>query len=167
MVNGRNSFNTPRMSGKNTSQFKGHNSRSFEQNLPEGYLKDGYFDIVKGDRDSKKLKRELILNVAQKISIDIGNARPELKGSQLRKYYDYSVNINEKLKKLNGSFDMVESDVAKLKIFVADGLTKKKIPKIFYDFISKNVEMIKNADDFNKGFIEHFQAVVAYYKKNN
>jgi CRISPR-associated protein Csm2 len=160
--------NSNNSGGKNNQyQNRGGYERQPSYKLPDGYLKDGYFEFDEVKK-IKKLKKDLILDMAEKISIGISNERsPELTKTQLRRFYDYTKNISEKLRMHNDVFEKVEIDIMKLKNFAADAKTKGKIPNVFYDFINKNIQTIKNIDDFKKGFIEHFQAVVAYYPKKN
>lgn len=166
-------FNMPRVSGTRDNSGGSFNTGSRNMNiqsnslLPEDYLKGGYFEYAGGEIKVKKLKKELILGLGQRISRDIANARTDLKTAQLRKFYDYCRNISENLKHWNGDFNSVETDILKLMCFASDAKTKGKIPDIFYEFIKRNVEAIKDADDFKKGFMEHFQAIVAYYPKKN
>lgn len=136
-----------------------------ERSLPKGYLEGGYFELSQQGNE-KKLKKELVMDQAKELAKIFGRARPELKRNQLRKFYDYSRNMEEKLR-LCKKFSLIETDILKLEAFAADAKSKGNIPEIFYDFIKKNIECIKTEEDFTKGFIEHFQAVVAYFSYYN
>ena len=140
----------------------GYNGGNRPEGLPEGYLKGGYFENAGAD-GQKRLRKELILVTARDIAVAIANAKPELATSQMRKYFDYARNIGEKLRQSGGDYRQVEADVAKLVPFATDAKNKRKIPDVFYDFIIANVSAVHGADDFTKGFLEHFQAVIAYY----
>lgn len=145
-----------------------YNQRRYnEPELPRDYLQGGYFEIVeKNGCKVKKLKKDLVLKTASNLAKDFGTARPGLKKAQLRKFYDYSRNMEEKLRMCK-NYDLIESDINKLIAFAADAKSKGNIPQIFFDFIERNVNSIHNEDDFIKGFIEHFQAVVAYFSYHN
>jgi CRISPR-associated protein Csm2 len=148
----------------------GYQNDKRNEGLPDWYLKDGYFEEVIDEitkEKVKKLKDCYILNDTEKISKVISMARPSLKSTQLRKFYDYAVNIKEKMRLLNNNFSVVTTDIEKLVEFAYDAKNKGKVPEIFFDFIKMNVLAVKTREDFVKGFMEHFQAVVAYYPKNN
>lgn len=149
-------------------KFNKNKSQGFQQvTLPQNYLEGGYFDFIEQNgKKVPKLKKTLVLDTASEIAKSFGKVKPSLKKTQLRKFYDYSVNMLEKLRLCN-NYDLIETDVFKLVQFAADARSRDNIPKIFYDFIEKNIKNIKNENDFKKGFIEHFQAVVAYFSFYN
>lgn len=137
---------------------KPYESRYFTRTpkLPEGYLSGGYFS------EKNYIRRELIGETAQEVAKALAVGRPELTSSQFRRFFDYAKIIEQRLKLLN-NWAAVAGDVEKLRAFAAEAKGKRKVPEIFYEFISANVSAITDADSFCKGFIEHMQAVLAYF----
>ncbi len=60
-------------------------------------------------------------------------------------------------------FGAVNADIKRLVPFAKDGVGKNKVPREFLEFIERNVQLVKDEKSFVKGFIEHFQAVVANF----
>ena len=139
----------------------GRNKMEQHSSLPRDYLKDGYFD--KGSELKDKMKNELLLTTAQFIADNIKISKPELRNHQLRRFFDYCRNIENRLKLNNDDYARVETDVVKLVALAADAHSKKKIPRIFYHFISENVRSINGHGENFKAFMQHFEAVVAFY----
>ncbi|MCK6500629.1 MAG: hypothetical protein L6Q38_14230, partial [Nitrospira sp.] len=77
-----------------------------------------------------------------------------------------------RLKSSGAAWASVWPEVKKLDIAAADGAAKHppKIPALFHDFIKRNVDKIKTNDDFLKGFLPHFEALIgfgqAHFKKD-
>lgn len=139
------------------------------QRLPDNYLKEGYLE--KTEKGNWVIRKELLIEHADAIGRTFAEGRKSdvLKYSQLRKFYDHAVNCEKKLK-LCDDFEIVMGDILKLNGFADYARSRKNIPEVFRTFIHKNVANIHTADDFRKGFLEHFQAVVAsfrYYRPDN
>jgi CRISPR-associated protein Csm2 len=121
--------------------------------LPEGYLEKGYFkerDILFDD-----LVTETADNIARSLK------KNDLKNHQLRRFYNH---VRDAGNKLNMTRDWlsVNIDVKKLKAFAAEAKGKGKIQDAFFQFISKNIDCVTDEKSFIKGFLPHFEAVVAY-----
>jgi CRISPR/Cas system CSM-associated protein Csm2 small subunit len=58
----------------------------------------------------------------------------------------------------------VHPEIARLKAFAADraGRADNALPSSFKQFIDRNVDAIIDVASFRKGFMPHFEAVVAY-----
>jgi len=158
--------NNPRGARDNRGGYSGRDSgarRPPVRNLPAGYLEEGYLE--KTQKNNVVIQEDLLLEHAESIgkSLAQGRGSDTLKYSQLRKFYDYAVNCDNKLKLCN-DFELVKRDILKLSEFANYANSRKNIPEVFRMFIQKNIETIKTENDFRKGFLEHFQAVVAYYK---
>lgn len=134
-------------------------SREKIDKLPDDYLSRGYFD------EKGNLYCELITTTAEKLAEDFGQSRPQLKNHQLRRFYNHIKMAENQLNMLQ-DFPRIQVKIQKLKPFAAEaaGGESAKVPKIFYDFINKNLDLVKDEKSFREGFLEHFQAVVAYFK---
>lgn len=89
--------------------------------------------------------------------------KPELTTAQLRRFFQHCRALESKLR-YGASWGDVRADFLRLDAAAADAFGKepKKIPDLFYDFIRKNVAAVKDEKDFLKGFLPHFEAVVAF-----
>lgn len=136
-----------------------------ESKLPEGYLKDGYFD--KGPQ-GKTVKTELMWKTAEEIAKGLYRGKPQIKKTQLRKYYDYCKRLQSMMQAKNMGFDAVKPLFAKLLGYVTNALNKHTplVPMMFKQFVEKNILAVKGTDDFN-AFIAHFEMIVAYYPKKD
>lgn len=124
--------------------------------LPKNYLINGYFD------EKGNLYEDLITDTASLLAYNFGKGRNGLTTSQLRRFFSHVRAVENRLNML-GSYNLVKSEIQKLKPFAAEAFGKNKIPKVFYKFIEKNMALVKDKKSFKNGFIEHFQAVVAYF----
>ena len=121
--------------------------------LPPGYPK--YF------KDNGHLRVEMAMGEAQALA-----ARFEsdgLKRSQLRAFYDHAKRQLQRLA-YGVPFEDVHPEIARLRAFAADraGRAENALPQSFKQFIDRNVEAVTNRVSFEKGFMPHFEAVVAY-----
>lgn len=119
----------------------------------EGY--PNYFD------EDNLLKPEFVTTLAEDIAIKLGNQNPKMTMHQLRSFYSH-VKLQEGALKNKRPFKEVYLKIALLKPFATERASKGKIPAYFEQFIIRNVDKVKDADTFLRGFVEHFQAVVAY-----
>lgn len=86
-----------------------------------------------------------------------------LKRHQLRAFYDHAKRQLQRL--LYGvPFGEVQPEIARLKAFAADraARTENRLPSSFKQFIDRNVDAVTDEASFKKGFMPHFEAVVAY-----
>jgi CRISPR-associated protein Csm2 len=119
--------------------------------FPDDY--PDYFD-AKGN-----LKCEYVTDLAENIAKTLGAKK--LTMHQLRAFYNHVKRLHISLKK-GRPFEEIYPEICKLKPFAEERAKKKKIPNYFREFIFRNVDKAKDPDAFLKGFVEHFQAVVAY-----
>lgn len=131
------------------------------QHWPD-YLKDGYFD-AEGNLKVEYVSRERVEPLAQKMA--------SLTIHQVRRYFGHCRAIETRLKSGGAAWQKLWPEVKKLDVAAADGAAKQppKIPSLFHDFIRRNVDKIQTKDDFLRGFLPHFEALVgfgqAYFKK--
>jgi CRISPR type III-A-associated protein Csm2 len=126
--------------------------------LPADYLMKGYFD-EKGNLFDRYIARE---GDADSIAKQLGFDRPAMTNHQLRRFYSHVRAAANRLE-MTCNFPAVYVDLKKLEPFVSEAKGKGKIPDLFYKFIIKNLSTVKNEKDFSNGFLEHFQAVVAFF----
>jgi Csm2 Type III-A len=107
------------------------------------------------------LKTEFLTTLAERIAGELGAARPKLTMHQLRGFYQH-VKLQEGALKSGRPFPQVLVEIIKLKPIARERAAKDKIPGSFEQFIIRNVDKVKDPDSFLLGFVEHFQAVVAY-----
>lgn len=130
--------------------------------LPEGYLKDGYFD-AKGN-----IRCELVSDLAETVAKALGNAG--VTSGQLRRFFGQVRALERDLRR--GSFPescgRIEALKAKAANYAGRGTNRDEREKreVLKAFIDRNVglAMADSGKGFLKGFVPHFESVVAYYK---
>jgi CRISPR type III-A-associated protein Csm2 len=127
--------------------------RTAKSPFPEGY--PDYFD------EYGVLKTEYVTSLAENIAQELGYARPRMTMHQLRAFYGH-VKRQEKAVTDGRLYREVFPEISKLKPIANERSSKEKIPPVFKDFIERNVDKSKDEKSFLSGFVEHFQAVVAY-----
>lgn len=133
--------------------------------LPQGYLQGGYFQA-----DGKSLRPEVIVGWAEEVARALGDSRPEMTHAQLRRFYNKMLSIKQRLE-VSDEFAQLVPELLTLKRDAADSVGKENAPELFKAFIDRNVDSaIKGEEAFKKGFLQHFQSVIAYkryweYKK--
>lgn len=123
------------------------------------YLKTGYFD-ADGNLKLELVKRENMEPLAEEMT----KAFPKLTSNQIRRYFQHCRAIETSLQSKQKTWEQVLADFYKLDVSAADAYGKdtKKIPRIFHDFIKANVAAVKTEDDFLKGFLPHFEALLGF-----
>lgn len=124
--------------------------------LPNNYLAQGFFD------EKGYLHADLITDTAEKVALTFGNSSPGLTTSQLRRFFSHAKAAQNSLNVI-GDYDKVKVNIQKLRFFAAEAAGKGKVPKSFHEFIVRNLDLVTDEKSFGKGFMEHFQAVVAYF----
>ena len=104
---------------------------------------------------------ELITTEAENLAERFESDR--LKRHQLRAFYDHAKRQLQRLQ-YGAPFGEVHPEIARLKAFAADraGRADNALPFSFKQFIDRNVDAITGEASFRKGFMPHFEAVVAY-----
>lgn len=126
--------------------------------LPTDYLAQGYFD-----EEGNLFERYIVKDGdADDIAKQLGSDKPAMTNHQLRRFYNH-VRAAENRLQMSNNFEAVYIDLKKLDPFVAEAKGKGKIPDLFYKFMTKNLASVKTEKDFLKGFLDHFQAVVAFF----
>jgi CRISPR/Cas system CSM-associated protein Csm2 small subunit len=122
----------------------------FEKGYPD------YFDA------EGLLKPEYVTTKAEEIAVNLGNERPtRMTMHQLRAFYKH-VKLQQSALENGQGLNKVLLEISKLKPFANERANKDKVPRYFEEFINRNVDKVKDKHAFVDGFVEHFQAVVAY-----
>lgn len=126
--------------------------------LAADYLEKGYFD-----ERGNLFQRYIIRGCdADDIALQLGSGHPAMTNHQLRRFYGHVRAADNRLN-TTGDFSAVHGDLIRLEPLVSEARGKGKVPQLFYDFLLRNLTEVKTGRDFTKGFLEHFQAVVAYF----
>ena len=150
---------------KDCFQNQGHDrgrTRGPEARPPD--FPPGYPDYFDGQG---VLKCEYVTTEAENIASRLGHEKMTM--NQLRAFYEH-VKLREDALNNSRPFREVRKDICSLKAIARERAEKRRIPHYFESFISRNVDRVTanadNKDAFEKaflgGFVEHFQAVVAY-----
>lgn len=133
-----------------------------EERLSEILKKHGYFSKA-GNLRPQFVLREWIEPIAKSMS----TARPPLTMHQIRRFFQHCRAIEARLRGKTSSWEVEEAAFRQLDVAAADALGKSppKIPESFHDFIKINVAAVKNEQDFLKGFIPLFEALVGFGSK--
>ncbi len=141
---------------------RGGSPQQGERSLSElwpGYLKGGYFD-AEGNLRLDYVSREKVEPLVKAMC----QAQPKLTPNQIRRYFGHCRAIETRLRSMSATWGEVHPQVKKLDIAAADGASKAspKIPKLFHEFIKRNVDKIASQKDFLEGFLPHFEAIVGF-----
>lgn len=136
------------------------------------YLEGGYFDAdghLKIEFVSRCIPGDEVLEPSKQKGLEalvraMANGRPALTTGQLRRFFMHCRGLETRLKSgalwgvIRPQFQFIDSAASD-----AQGKQPQaKIPGLFYDFIRCNVAAVKSQNDFLKGFIPHFEALVGF-----
>lgn len=122
-------------------------------------LKNGYFN------EKGYLKPEYQIDYPQKLANFFAGQGDLNKIAQIRKFFDQVRLIQGKFK-LKKDFDSLVPELNELLSLLEYAKNRKHITQEFQNYLSANIlEGVKTSKNFEKGFIPHFQALVAYYIK--
>lgn len=133
---------------------------SLDQFWP-GYLNDGYFE-------GGNLRPELVSrDKMDALAHEMANDRPGLTKHQLRRFFNHCRAIEARLKSGASTWEAERANFLKLDIAAAAAAPSPdrndpKIPRLFHDFIKRNVQAVRTETDFLKGFLPHFEALVGF-----
>jgi len=129
--------------------------------LPPDYLKNGYFD------DKGNIRGELITDTAERTAKILGNSK--ITYLQIRRFFTQVRSIEREMG--TRSFQEVVVRIQALKPLVANFVGRGSNPyerqarENLKKFIDCNVDLsVKDEPSFVKGFIPHFEGVIAYFK---
>lgn len=126
-------------------------------NLPPDYLQNGYFD-QKGN-----LLREVIIEWPRHVAAQLDGAR--MAPAQLRNFFSEARRIEGQLS-AGQDFEALRGHILQLDAYAANAVKKDNAPPLFKQFIEENLKWaVKDKKSFLKGFIPHFESVVAYFPR--
>lgn len=127
--------------------------------MPPGYLDKGYLD-PKGN-----IYPELLEQVAR----EVAGKLKAIANNQLRRFFhnlrqiEWRLTYLKAFKVVDDAYELVSSEVQKLKVISAYQASRQRQWKPLHKFIEKNVSKTTTERELLKGFIPHFEAVVAYH----
>jgi CRISPR/Cas system CSM-associated protein Csm2 small subunit len=127
-----------------------------QQSLPQGYLKDGYFDI------SGNIFPALIIDWANEIARALHSSDPQLKTAQLRRFFQ-EVRHQEGRLTSGIDFAIIRTEILKLDSYAENAAKKHNAPLLFRNFIGQNVKIASKDANAFKAFVTHFECIVGYY----
>lgn len=141
---------------------RGSDSTPFGKNLTDlwpDYLKEGYFD-AEGNLLETYLRE---VKVEPLVKAMASTEKAALTTHQVRRFFQHCRFIEAKIR-AGSSWEAQRAEFLKLAVAAADayGKSEKKIPKPFLDFINANTSKVKTKEDFLKGFMPHFEALVGF-----
>lgn len=161
MADGKKIYMSGNQGNKNGYVVKNdYDKQKKEAKLPDGYLANGYYEY--DSEKNKSLKTIYVLRFAKDVADAITNGEKAIKKTQLRKYYDAVVKYTDEYQKGEITEKQMLASISELASLAFQAVQKKKAPRIFEEFMSKNIETIKNADDA-LAFKRHFMAIVCYF----
>jgi CspA family cold shock protein len=124
---------------------------------PSGYLEGGYFEKV---GDVRRVKPAVVDDWAEALAQMLVGG--DMKAHQLRRFFNKARAIESKLD--SEPFVAVVTDIHTFKRDAVYAVSREVAPEAFKDFIDRNVELaVQDEDSFRKGFIEHFQSILAFF----
>ncbi len=115
----------------------------------------------KGKPGEPIVRRELLDEEAMTEAREFANG---LKTTQLRRFYGEVQAIKRATETANLQEDGIRARLALLKAHAVYAKGQKKVPDAFVKFIVLHASSVKTRDDFLRGFVPHFEAVVAYHR---
>lgn len=127
----------------------------YRESLPVDYLGKGYFD------EQDCLREELVTSIAEKVAQSFSS----VKRHQLRRFYGHVKKAENRLCS-TGDWPCTNTEVKKLIAFAHNAAAgpKPKVTPAFLNFIKRNLDLIINEKAFTKGFVPHFEAIMAFHK---
>lgn len=124
------------------------------QGLPSGYLNGGYHD------DDGYLRQEVIIEWPKAI---VGVFRDSLSSTALRRFYNKLKGLHTR-HQFNPNFKQLLPDLYAFERDAAYAAARQVVPGVFIGFAVKNVDLAIRDEKGFKGFVEHFQSIVAFAK---
>jgi CRISPR type III-A-associated protein Csm2 len=124
------------------------------------YLQGGYFD-TEGNLRLEYVTRERLEPLARAMAD--AHDKP-LTINQVRRFFQHCRRIEAQLSAGEATWPEVAPKIVFLDAAAqyAYGKEPRKIPALFKDFIRRNIAAVGNANDFGRGFLPHFEALVGF-----
>lgn len=124
--------------------------------LGSDYLQEGYF---KGEY----LRKEIFTSEAERVA-DLLSARG-MTSASLRRFYNKLRGIYSRYNDTK-NFAEIKPGLYSLYPNVADAVSRNaNVPQEFRQFINANLKEAEKGPEHLKGFVEHYQSVLAYFKE--
>lgn len=124
--------------------------------LPKGYLKDGYFNHHKDEKDT--VKDEFILGA---VELANGFKSDNVTYGQMRKFFEAVRNVQYSVNKGTYKFNGAKETLNRLVPLAQNSRSKGYVSEAFKEFIRINVNAVNSLDDL-RAFDMHFEAIVGY-----
>ncbi|MDK2927256.1 MAG: CRISPR-associated protein Csm2 [Bacillota bacterium] len=130
--------------------------------LPADYLREGYHDTY------GLLRREIFAQEAREVALALTSPQlgsSSMKNSSLRRFFN-------QLKALQYEYNLQHdfgAIVSKLYAFLNAAeyaVARNVVPQLFKDFVAANVQLASQGPEEFKGFLEHYESVVAYARND-
>ena len=125
--------------------------------LPQGYLKNGYFD------NNGNILEEVIIQWPRAIADAFHGAKPQLKTAQLRKFFA-EVRRQEARLASGIPFATVKTEIQKLDSHAQNAFKKNNAPFLFRNFMEQNIKLAAKDEKSFRAFTTHFECIVGYYQ---
>jgi CRISPR type III-A-associated protein Csm2 len=130
----------------------------------DDYLAAGYF----ADPGRGVLFPELLTTVAEQWARELAGA--DVSMGQVRRYFTMARSLEDRLDN-NESYDLVANELRRMKANVAalvgrtqDPFQRERLTRTLKAFLDLNVEAaVRDRQSFLKGFLPHFECVLAYF----
>jgi CRISPR-associated protein Csm2 len=125
--------------------------------LGSDYLKDGYFN-------EGYLRKEIFTSEAERVA-GVLSAKG-MSSASLRRFYNKLRGIYSRYNDTK-NFEEIKPCLYSLYPNVADAVSRNSnVPEEFRQFINTNLNLAEKDPAHMKGFVEHYQSVLAYFKDN-
>lgn len=132
-------------------------SRSHAELAPD-YLKNGYFN------ENGRLREEIFTLDAENVAAVL--SANEMTSAAIRRFFNKLRGIDARFKS-SRDFESTKEDLYGFYPQAAYAVGRKVAPEQFRKFIEKNIKLAVIDEKHYKGFVEHFQSVVAYFKEKD
>lgn len=158
----KNKENGQSKKGANTDLYSNKSTSSTAQpaELPPGYLAAGYFEAKNG---KNYLREELFTDWAKQISRALQSKK--MSSTATRRFFNKLRAVEYEFK-MQRDFDRVREKIFAFARDVAYTENRGVTPALFTRFIDMNITLAKKDPEHLRGFIEHFQSVIAYFPKD-
>ena len=136
---------------------RGLKAVNLDTGWPSGYLEGGYFERVE---DVRRVKPAVVDDWEEALAQMLVGG--DMKAHQLRRFFNKARAIESKLD--SEPFAAVVTDIHTFKRDAVYAVSRGVAPEAFKEFIDRNVGLaVLDEDSFRKGFIEHFQSILAFF----
>lgn len=136
--------------------------------IGEDYLAKGYFT----DPGNSVVSAELLSTEATRIAKMLSDA--EVSMGQVRRYFTMARFLKDRLQS-GEVFGVVANELRRMKANVAavvgrvqEGAQRERLTRTLKEFLDRNFDVaVRDAQSFVKGFLPHFECVLAYFVWHN